>query len=119
VLGVRFGRRAYLLYAGVDGDSEQARTLRAGTAAHWAVIRWAKDAGCESLDWGGAVTGSSPRVGSVGYGIYDFKRGFGCSLIHLPGYYDLVFRPGLYRAFRWIETQCAPALWRLRARLNG
>ena len=25
----------------------------------------------------------------------------------------------LYRAFRWLETRCAPALWRLRARLNA
>ncbi len=118
VLAVRFGRRAYLLYAAIDGDSEQARKLRAGTAAHWALIRWAKDAGCEALDWGGAGTGFPPRQGSLGYGIYEFKRGFGCSVTHLAGYYDLVFRPGLYRAFRWIETQYAPALWRLRARLN-
>jgi lipid II:glycine glycyltransferase (peptidoglycan interpeptide bridge formation enzyme) len=119
VFAVRFGRRAYLLYAAVDGGSEQARKLRAGTAAHWALIRWAKDAGCQALDWGGAGTGLPPRPGSIGYGIYEFKRGFGCSASELPGYYDLVFRPGLYRAFRWIETRCAPALWRLRARLNA
>ena len=119
VLGVRFGRRAYLLYAAIDAESEQARTLRAGIAAHWALIRWAKDAGCEALDWGGAVTAFPPAAGSFGYGIYDFKRGFGSSLIRLPGYYDLIFRPRLYRAFRALETRWAPALWRLRARLNG
>jgi lipid II:glycine glycyltransferase (peptidoglycan interpeptide bridge formation enzyme) len=119
VLGVRFGRRAYVLYAGIDAESEQARKLRAGIAAHWALIRWAKDAGCEALDWGGAVTGFPPAPGSFGYGIYDFKRGFGSSLIRLPGYYDLIFRPALYRAFRALETRWAPVLWRLRARLNG
>jgi len=119
VLGVRFGRRAHLLYAGTAADSEQARKLRAGIAAHWAFIRWARTAGCEALDWGGAVTSFPPDPASFGYGIYDFKRGFGSALIRLPGYYDLVFRPSLYRAFRWLETRCAPALWRLRARLNA
>jgi lipid II:glycine glycyltransferase (peptidoglycan interpeptide bridge formation enzyme) len=118
VLAVRFGRRAHLLYAAIDGDSEPARTLRAGTAVHWALIRWAKAAGCEALDWGASGTGFPPRPESNGYGIYEFKRGFGCSIVHLSGYYDLVFRPGLYRAFRWMETRCAPALWRLRARFN-
>jgi hypothetical protein len=118
VLGVRFARRAYLLYAGV-AEREAARKLRAGVAAHWSLIRWAKAAGCETLDWGGAVTSFPPHPESFGYGIYDFKRGFGCSLVRLPGYYDLVFRPVAYRVFRWMETRCAPALWRFRARLNG
>lgn len=118
VLAVRFGRRAYLLYSAVDTDSEAARKLRPGAAVHWAVIRWAKAAGCEVLDWGGSGTGFPPSRRSAGYGIYEFKRGFGCSLVRLAGYYDLVFHPTLYRVFRWAETRWAPALWRLRARLN-
>ena len=59
-----------------------ARRLRAGIAAHWALIRWAKEAGCETLDWGGAVTCYPPHPASPGYGIYDFKRGF--SKIKVP-----------------------------------
>ncbi len=108
-----------LQYAAIDGASEQARKLRAGTAAHWALIRWAQEAGCEALDWGGAGTGLPPRRESPGYGIYEFKRGFGCSVTRLLGYYDLVFRPRLYRAVRLMETRWAPALWRLRARLSN
>jgi hypothetical protein len=118
VLAVRFGRRAHLLYSCVDAASVEARKLRAGTAAHWEMIRWMKSAGCEVLDWGGAGTGFPPGPESPGYGIYDFKRGFGCSVTHLAGYHDLVFRPALYRAFRWLEMRCAPFLWRLRARVN-
>jgi peptidoglycan pentaglycine glycine transferase (the first glycine) len=118
VLAVRFGRRAYLLYSAIDAGSEAARKLRAGAAVHWAVIRWAKAAGCEVLDWGGAGTGFPPSRQSAGHGIYEFKRGFGCSLVHLAAYYDLVFHPALYRVFRWVETRWAPSLWRLRARLN-
>ena len=117
-LAVRFGRRAYLLYSAVDVDSQAARRLRPGAAVHWAVIRWAKAAGCEVLDWGGAGTGFPPSPCSAGYGIYEFKRGFGCSLVRLAAYYDLVFHPTLYRAFRWAERRWAPALWRWRARLN-
>jgi hypothetical protein len=119
VLAVRFGRRAALLYAAVDADSEPARKLRAGAAVHWAAVRWAKAAGCVSFDWGGAGTGFPPDRRSAGWGIYEFKRGFGCSVVHLAAYHDLVFQPALYRAFRWIETRWGPALWRLRARLNG
>lgn len=119
VLGIRFGRRAHLLYSGVDGDSAEARKLRAGAAVHWELIRWAKQAGCDVLDWGGAGTPFPPRPGGPGYGIYDFKRGFGCSVTHLIAYHDLVLRPALYRAFRWVETRAAPSLWRLRARRNA
>ena len=68
---------------------------------------------------GGAATGYPPRQEDPGFGIYDFKRGFGCSVSHLSAYHDLVFRAVLYRAFRWIETRCAPSLWHLRARLNA
>lgn len=118
-LVVRLGPRAHLLYAAVAADHEPARKLRAGTAVHWALIRWAKAAGCEVLDWGGAMTRFPPCEGNPGYGIYDFKRGFGCSLVRHPGYYDLVFRPALYRAFRYAETRWAPALWRLRGRMNS
>lgn len=119
VLAVRFGRRAHLLYSAIDPDSVEARKLRAGTGTHWELIRWAKLAGCDVLDWGGAGTAFPPRPANPGYGLYDFKRGFGCTVTHLPGYHDLVFRPRLYRAFRWMETRLAPLLWRLRARLNA
>lgn len=119
VLAVRFGRRAHLLYSCVDAHSPEARKLRAGTGAHWEMIRWMQSAGCEVLDWGGAGTGFPPGPESPGYGIYEFKRGFGCRVTYLTGYHDLVFRPALYRVFRWLETRWAPALWRLRARLNA
>lgn len=119
VLAVRFGRRAHLLYSSIDPDSVEARKLRAGTGIHWALIRWAKLSGSDVLEWGGAGTTVPPRPENPGYGLYDFKRGFGCTVSQLPAYHDLVFRPRLYPVCRWMETRLAPSLWRFRARLNG
>jgi lipid II:glycine glycyltransferase (peptidoglycan interpeptide bridge formation enzyme) len=116
-LGVRFGPRAYLLYACIDPDSEDARRQRAGTAVHWAVIQWAKASGCDLMDWGSLGTRYPPGAGAPGFGIYDFKVGFGCSLRRRAGYYDLVFRPGLYRVFRLLERRCAGLAWRVGAKL--
>lgn len=117
VLTVVFGRTAHLLYSCLDASVEL-RKLRAGAAAHWELIRWARSIGCERLDWGGAATGFPPRESDPGFGIYDFKRGFGCRLERLTGYYDLVFRPALYHLFRLAELRGAGWAVRLRARLN-
>jgi len=118
LLAVRFGRRAHLLYSGTNLDVAATRALRAGTAVHWELIRWARAAGCDTLDWGGAITSGAPQASEPGFGIYNFKRGFGCRLTQLGGYYDLVFRPALYRAFRLLERRWAPHLWRLRAHVG-
>jgi hypothetical protein len=114
VLGVRFGRTAYVLYSAIDPEF---RELRGGVAVHWDLIRWARERGAERLDWGGSVTRYPPTIGDAGYGVYDFKRGFGCTLTLLAPYFDLVLRPRLYRAFRFVEKN-GGWLAALRARWN-
>jgi lipid II:glycine glycyltransferase (peptidoglycan interpeptide bridge formation enzyme) len=114
VLGVRFGDTTHLLYSAVDHES---RALRAGMSVHWHLIRWARQQGCVRMDWGGSVTGWPPAPTDAGYGIYEFKRGFGCQVQLLSPYYDVVFRPGLYRIARLLERR-AGLLLRLRARFN-
>jgi hypothetical protein len=69
------------------------------------------------MDWGGSVTQYPPVPQDEGYGIYDFKRGFGCDIQLLARYFDVVLRPGPYRIFRAFEDR-APWLARLRAKLN-
>jgi lipid II:glycine glycyltransferase (peptidoglycan interpeptide bridge formation enzyme) len=118
LLAVRFGRRAYLLYSAIDAASPHTRTARPGTALHWELIRWARDAGCDTLDWGGSGTSWPPRRNDPGFGVYDFKLGFGCRLEALMPYHDLVLRPGLYRAFRAVERTVLPLAWGVRARVN-
>ena len=118
LLAVRFGRRGYLLHSCLDAESEEVRKLRVGAGLHWEVIRWARAHGCTAMDWGGAGTGYPPRPEHVGYGIYDFKHGFGCRLEHYSGYYDIVFRPALYRLFRLAERHAVGWAWRIRSMLN-
>lgn len=64
------------------------------------------------------MTGFPPREEDAGYTLYQFKKRFGCSLEYLTGYYDLVFKPGLYRAARLGEVRVLPFAYRIRARLN-
>jgi lipid II:glycine glycyltransferase (peptidoglycan interpeptide bridge formation enzyme) len=118
LLAARFGSRAYFQYASVQRDGE-AQRLHPGPLLCWEFIRWAKAEGCETIDWGGSGTRYPPSPADPGYGVYRFKRSFGCTLTYGPGYYDLVFKPRLYRAWRLCERRMLPLAWRLRSRLNG
>lgn len=119
LLVVRFGKWAYLLYACVDTDSEAARTLHPGPALYWEMIRWARANGCETLELGGSGTNYPPRESDPGFGVYRFKQAFNASLVYLTGYYDYVFRPASYRAFRLVEGMLLPLASRLHATVMG
>jgi lipid II:glycine glycyltransferase (peptidoglycan interpeptide bridge formation enzyme) len=82
------------------------------------MVRWAKASGCETIDWGGSGTSFPPLESDPGYGIYQFKLGFGCKLEEMTGYYDFVLRKPLYVGFRFVERRVLPAGWRLRSRFN-
>ena len=114
VFGVRFGRTGYLLYSASDPDF---RALRAGVAVHWDLIRWAREHGCDRMDWGDAVMSSPPTPRDVGDGVFDVQRSFGGDVTLLAPYFDIVLRPNVYRAFRLVERR-AGWLAALAARLN-
>ncbi len=105
---VRFGRTAHSLHLALD-RSAAARGFRPGPALDWEAVRWAKAQGCEVLNFGGSIRRFPPDRSDPGYGIYEYKRGLRASLSYLTGYYDLVFRPMHYRAFRLAER--AQPLW--------
>jgi hypothetical protein len=117
VLGLRFGHRAYLHRATIMRDIDGQR-LHQGPLVYWELIRWARTVGCDLIDWGGSGTRYPPSESDDGYGVYQFKRGFGAELRCWLPYHDLVFRPGLYRLVRAAESRVLPRAWRLRARLN-
>ena len=117
VLGLRFGRRAYLHRATILRAGEGQR-LHQGPLVYWELIRWAKAAGCDVIDLGGSGTHFPPSENDDGHGVYHFKSGFGAELQYWVPYHDLVFRPRLYRLARAAETRILPHAWRLRARLN-
>ena len=116
--GVRAGRRAAFHAMAIRRDAS-APDLGQGALLYWSFIEWAKAAGCEALDWGGSATGYPPSPTDPGYGVYQFKRGFGCALEYRLPYHDRVFRPGLYRGFRVLEERVLPRAWQWRARFNG
>lgn len=115
LLGARFGRRGYLQCAAVRRDGAH---LHQGPLLYWEFIRWAKAAGCEAIDWGGSGTHFPPRAADSGYGVCQFKLGFGGQLEYRLGYYDLVFVPALYHLVRASERWLLPFAWKLRARVN-
>ena len=83
--------------------STNARTLFPGEPIYWEVMRWAKARGAEMCDFGGTGTAWPPTPDSPAYSLYFFKQGFNANPIYLTGYYDLVFRPRLYRIVRYAE----------------
>lgn len=101
ILCAHFGSTSHYLYGGFDWSARQAY---ANEALHWTAIQWAKKLGCIHYDMVGAGTPYPPVEGNQGYGLYNFKKGFGAELVYSAGYFDLVNRPILYRALRFAET---------------
>jgi lipid II:glycine glycyltransferase (peptidoglycan interpeptide bridge formation enzyme) len=116
LLGARLGARAYMLYLALRSGSTS--RLHQAPSLCWEFIRWAREAGCTSVDWGGVGTRFPPHEDDPGFGLYRFKQGLNASLVHLTGYYDLVYRPRAYRLFRFLERRVFDSAWSLRARLN-
>lgn len=117
LLGTRLGRTAYMLYV-TQRDRAEGDPLHQGPVLYWEFVRWAKNHGCDKIDWGGVGTHYPPREDDPGFGVYLFKRGFNSSLQYMTGYYDRIFSPGYYRWFRWLERSSSAVAWTLRAKFN-
>jgi lipid II:glycine glycyltransferase (peptidoglycan interpeptide bridge formation enzyme) len=115
LLGARLGSRASLQCAAVARAREN---LPHGPLAYWAFIQWAKARGCASIDFGGSATHFPPRETDPGYGVYQFKAGFGSELRCSMPYHDFIFHPRLYRFVRAAERRVLPRAWRVRGWLN-
>lgn len=114
-LGVRFGPTAYALYTPA---TPAAAGTPASEALEWAWIRWAKNAGCDAIDFGGSFTGVPPSPTHPNYGIYRFKHEIGCRLVLAAPYHDYVFAPVRYRVLRHAERSLAPWARRSVGRLQ-
>lgn len=118
LLGARLGRKAEMLYVNIREQVGGMR-LHQGPLLYWEFIRWAKEFGCEMIDWGGTGTHFLPKEDDPGFGIYHFKLGFNSRLEYRTGYYDLVFLPRLYESFRTLETSAAARAWTVRSKFNA
>ena len=92
-------------------------------AMQWAMIRWAREAGCSWYDFRGV----SPRRRQEGesaadvekedhlQGLNRFKEGFGTRYVEYIGEFDLVYHKAAY----WAYTKGKPAAQKLARKLKG
>jgi lipid II:glycine glycyltransferase (peptidoglycan interpeptide bridge formation enzyme) len=95
---------------GMHGGSLYAhRRLGVDDAVNSEVIMWAKERGCSWYSFRGL--GSTPSQEA-------YKRKFMIDAVPLVGYYDLPFKPLLYRLFYWAEFTLLPFSWPLIMRVR-
>ena len=91
------------------------RALMGNYALQWAAMRLARERGCRGYDLYGispSADGDHPWAG-----LYRFKTGFGGSIEHRCGCWDVALRPVAYRLFHRAETLRRDYYARLRPRL--
>lgn len=102
------GRRAWYFY-GASGDAH--REKMAPYLLQWEAMRWARAKGCTEYDlWGvpdedeATLEAQFEQRQDGLWGVYRFKRGFGGRLVRSVGAWDRIYRPLLYRLYRWAIT---------------
>ncbi|MCL2816894.1 MAG: aminoacyltransferase [Clostridiales bacterium] len=95
-LALRLGDKAWYIYG---ASSNSHRNVMPNYLMQWRMIQWAKAGGCALYDFRGVP-------GDVGeehplYGLIKFKRGFGGQYTRFIGEFDIVFRPFVYRLYRF------------------
>lgn len=95
-----FGTTCHYFHGGFDVGL---RAPGATEILHWKAIQWARGKGCKYYDLLGSATPHPPKEGNRGYGLYNYKKGFGADLLYSAGYFDLAHRSSLYRVFRFME----------------
>jgi lipid II:glycine glycyltransferase (peptidoglycan interpeptide bridge formation enzyme) len=114
------GDKSWYVYG---ASSNEHRNVMPNYAMQWAMIRWAREAGCRWYDFRGV----SPRRRQEGesaaevekedhlQGLNRFKEGFGTRYLEYIGEFDLVYRPAQY----WVYTQGKPAAQSLLKKLKS
>ena len=93
------GKEATYLYGASCGRK---RETMPAYALQWRAIQDAKAAGCLEYDFFGIPPVNDP--GHPMYGLYQFKTGWGGTIIHRPGCWDYLCHPILYRFTRQYES---------------
>jgi len=114
------GDKAWYVYG---ESSNEHRNVMPNYAMQWAMIRWAREAGCSWYDFRGV----SPRRRQEGesaadvekedhlQGLNRFKEGFGTRYVEYIGEFDLVYHKAAY----WAYTKGKPAAQKLARKLKG
>jgi len=116
----KIGDKAWYVYG---ESSNEHRNVMPNFAMQWAMIRWAREAGCAWYDFRGV----SPRRRQEGeeaavlekedhlQGLNRFKEGFGTRYVEYIGEFDLVYNKAAY----WAYTKGKPAAQKWVRRLKG
>ncbi len=103
------GRRAWYFY-GASTDEERNRMPT--YLLQWEAMRWARAHSCEVYDlWGVPDEEETTLEENFEtrrdglWGVYRFKRGFGGQLRCAARAVDRVYRPQLYRLYRWLMSR--------------
>lgn len=98
------GDEAVYLYG---ASSNEKRNLMPAYSLQWRAIMDAKEAGCSRYDFYGIPPTDDPSHPM--HGLYRFKTGFGGSIVHRVGSWDIPLRQIRYSAYRCAES--ARTLW--------
>jgi len=114
------GDKSWYVYG---ASSNERRNVMPNYAMQWAMIRWAREAGCRWYDFRGV----SPRRRAEGesaeevekedhlQGLNRFKEGFGTRYVEYVGEFDLVYKPAAY----WMFTHGKPAAQKILGKIRG
>lgn len=111
-----FGKGSWSIMCGSSGKAEH-RKLRPNYLLQWESMRWAKARGAEFFDFRGIPDRLEP--GEEMYGVYEFKRGFGGSVLRVLPTQDIVLRPALYWPYVWAVTARRELQQRRRRRFEA
>lgn len=101
----RHQQTAYYVYG---ASSNERRNLMPTYLIQWEAMRWARALGCTQYDLWGLPDADAATLEAEFqhrhdglWGVYRFKRGFNGQLERSLGAFDQVYRPLLYRLYRW------------------
>ena len=94
-----FAHEAIYLYG---ASSNEERNRMPNHALHWAAIQWAKARGCTQYDlWGIPETvDESSDDANLPTTLYQFKQGFGGSIVRYTGAWDYIFNSPKYQLYK-------------------
>ena len=92
-----FGPEAIYLY-GASGNEH--RNVMPNHALHWAAIQWAKARGCTRYDLWGIPANAGTNDRRLPDSLYQFKQGFGGTVVRYTGAWDFVSAPVKHQVYR-------------------
>lgn len=84
-----------------SGTFDEYRKYNAAYATQWYMIKYAIDHHISRYNFYGFSGGT--EEGSIDYGLYEFKKGFGAVVEQLVGEFILPVRPGMYALYRKLK----------------